>query len=508
MAHKLSIQKTILQYILIALSSLLWVSCANVVPPTGGAKDETPPKLTEISPADSSLNLKPKKITLRFDKYMEVQNLATQMHLSPIISINPTVISYGKRVEIKIIDSLLTPNTTYLLSLGNALVDNREYTPYANFTYIFSTGDYFDSLQLIGAVIDAQTGLPDTAATIVLYDADMKDSAIFRDKPKYVTKTNSKGQYNFGLLPHKNFKIFALYDKENNYIFEPKDDKIGFIEKMVIPEYANDSIKIDSIATIYTFKEEQAIDSTATSTTQESLSTGGRSGARTAPSKAAAKDDLGYVVKVDTFNKEKRTFELTEDLTINLYKVLGNIDSSKIYLSYEQNEIEIEAPHKLSGDTAQLKINTKWVPDKVYTLRLIKGWATDTSGIELPPGKYIFRTKQDEDYAKWRINLDSEYYGADYVLFVYKETDTIHLKPITDTTVTLSLLQPGNYDMRIIIDENKDGKWTTGNYLEKRQPEKVIPYFGQITLKAGWENETDYKAPKKANDTIKEEERQ
>lgn len=470
----------------------LWLSCANIVPPTGGPKETTPPKLTSIFPADSSLNIKPKKITIRFDKYMEVQNLNTEMHLSPLISINPSVISYGKRVEIKIIDTLLAPNTTYKLSLGNALVDNREYNPYANFAYVFSTGDYFDSLQLKGAVIDAQTGLPDTAATVILYNADMNDSAIFREKPKYVTKTNSKGQYNFGLLPHKNFKIFALNDKDNNYTFEPKEDKIGFIENLVIPAYANDSIHIDSVATLFTFKEALPFDSTQNTSSNTS---GGRSGARASSSKAAAKDDIGYVVKVDTFNKERRTFELIDDLIISLHKRIGKIDTAKIYLSYEQNELEIEAPFKLSGDSAQLTLKTKWFPDKVYTLRLIKGWATDTSSADLPPGKYIFRTKQEEDYAKWRINIDSKYFGTDYLLFVFKDNDTTHLKPITDTIVTLDLLQPGNYNMRIIIDDNKDGKWTTGNYLEKRQPEKVIPYLGQVTLKAGWENESDFKAP-------------
>src|SRR5690606_12979220 len=145
------------------------VGCANIVPPSGGPKDETPPTVIAITPSDSALNSKPKKIIIRTNKYMEVANLENNLHVSPYLPINPTVISYGKRIEIKLIDSLLQPNTTYKISLGNALVDNREQTPISNFEYIFSTGNYFDSLSIKGKIINERTGMPDSGMHVFLY---------------------------------------------------------------------------------------------------------------------------------------------------------------------------------------------------------------------------------------------------------------------------------------------------------------------------------------------------
>ena len=162
---------------------LMQTSCANIVPPEGGKKDTTAPILVSLTPQDSLLNTRASKIVLHFNKFVEVRDLEKNMTLSPLLAQKPTVISYGKRVEIKIVDSLLKPNTTYIIALGNAIVDNREATPFGNFTYTFSTGSWFDSLQVSGQVFDAETGMPDSSATIVLYEATEKDSAILRKKP-------------------------------------------------------------------------------------------------------------------------------------------------------------------------------------------------------------------------------------------------------------------------------------------------------------------------------------
>ncbi len=81
------------------------------------------------------------------------------------------------------------------------------------------------------------------------------------------------------------------------------------------------------------------------------------------------------------------------------------------------------------------------------------------------------------------------------MLFVYKGTDSIYQKPITDSIVTLPLLEPGEYGMRIIKDANKNGKWDEGAVFRNIQPEHVIPYSGKLMLKAGWDSEVDFWSP-------------
>ena len=48
---------------------------------------------------------------------------------------------------------------------------------------------------------------------------------------------------------------------------------------------------------------------------------------------------------------------------------------------------------------------------------------------------------------------------------------------------------PGTYYMRLCIDTNGNGVWDTGNYKEKRQPETVLYYPGNIALRANWDVE-------------------
>jgi len=55
------------------------------------------------------------------------------------------------------------------------------------------------------------------------------------------------------------------------------------------------------------------------------------------------------------------------------------------------------------------------------------------------------------------------------------------------TAIDFNTLEPGNYLIRIIFDSNANGRWDTGNYLKKIQPERVIYYPGVIEMRANWE---------------------
>lgn len=418
---------------------------------------------------------------------METRELEKNLQLSPLLAISPSVETYGKRVEIKIVDSQLAPNTTYKIMLGNALVDNREATPYANFVYTFSTGAYFDSLELHGNVVDAETGKPDTATLVVLYQEGESDSAVIRKKPFYATKVDASGNFSFSALPQRPFNIYAIQETSNNYIYDYGVEKIGFLDHKVIP-----AINSDSSYTFYLFKD--YLDTTSIAHKDTTVTSRKTFSQRSAKPQAGTKgkNNIGYRVNADTTNRETRSFELTQPLIIDLFTEISSLDTGKVYLSYENGSIEVEAVQKVKVDSGKIKLSTQWQPDKIYTLRLVKGWAKDTSGNELPPGKYFFRTKREDDYGMLKLHISSQYFGEQFVLFVYSQVDSIYQKPITDSLITIPLLKPGNYGMRIIRDENKNGKWDPGNFFTKKQPEKVIPYSAEIVLKAGWENEIDF----------------
>ena len=189
----------------------------------------------EVTPADSLLNTKVSRISLRFDEFITLNNAASEITVAPILPFPLNVSVNKKTVTVKIPDSLLMPNTTYRISFGNAIQDVHENNPFTGYHYTFSTGDYFDSLQLNGFVINAATGLRDTGAWVVLYDAVRSDSAVVREKPLYAVKTNGFGDFRLEGLPGRPFKIYALRDANGNMVYDGPGELIAFSDSVVVP---------------------------------------------------------------------------------------------------------------------------------------------------------------------------------------------------------------------------------------------------------------------------------
>ncbi len=51
---------------------------------------------------------------------------------------------------------------------------------------------------------------------------------------------------------------------------------------------------------------------------------------------------------------------------------------------------------------------------------------------------------------------------------------------------------PGKYQLKYIEDNNQDSLWNTGNWERKIQPEKVINYPSEITIRSNWDLELEW----------------
>ncbi len=129
---------------------LLLYSCANIVPPTGGEKDVSPPKPIDLTPPNLSVDFNSNKIELLFDEYVKIRDIEN-IQLSPKCDSPLKILKKGKKIEISI-DCELDSNTTYTLNFGKSIVDLNEGNPLSNFKYVFSTGEKLDSLWLKGNV--------------------------------------------------------------------------------------------------------------------------------------------------------------------------------------------------------------------------------------------------------------------------------------------------------------------------------------------------------------------
>ena len=470
--------------------------CANITAPTGGRKDITPPKLVTLTPGDSLKNTRVKQVALYFDEYVTVNDPTREVQLSPILQIAPTVTGINKHVVVKIVDSLLEDNTTYRLSFGNAIKDLHEGNAFAKYTYTFSTGAYFDSLQLHGTIKDAETGLTGMeGVTVELYSAAESDSAVVRHKPKYVTKADLNGSFTFKGLPKRTFRIYALKDGNENLVYDGPGpgDKIGFADNTVVP---GDTTQGPIVLRVFAEIPDTALKKNMDSLSNQKEKFGSRK-------KVPVTDAFSYSVNVDTSNAERKSFDITQPIKVNFSR-LPVLNYDKITLGYDSMGAQgvVRATFVIDSVNNILKVvNRAWKENVVYTLKLAKGFAKDTAGKDLMPSKYTFRTKEEEiDYGKIKVHLPGKYLNSMYLFRVLADNDSVYQKPVTDTNVVLRFLRPGKYVFRIIVDKNRNGKWDTGDLLKKEQPEEVIAFPETLKLKAGYELDEDFEqkvVPKK-----------
>lgn len=150
----MQIAKDMRSLLWVLLSATLIASCASIGNPSGGPRDEDPPRFVRANPAPGSVNVDRKRIDIEFDELVNVKDAFQKVVVSPTSKSVPRVSSLGKKVTVQFNDSLL-PNTTYTIDFANSIEDNNENNKLQGFTYSFSTGPTLDTLQISGMVLSA-----------------------------------------------------------------------------------------------------------------------------------------------------------------------------------------------------------------------------------------------------------------------------------------------------------------------------------------------------------------
>ncbi len=221
---------------ILAASVIFSHSCANTTQaPTGGLKDTIPPVIVKVSPAAMSRNVPTEGVsfTFTFDEYVKVKT-SSNIIISPPQSKPPKSKVKGKSVIVTPEEPLL-PNTTYVIGLAGAIVDNNEGNAFPGYDYVFSTGDTVDSLFITGTVLDCSTLAPVGGATVMLYK-DHADSAVFKSRPYMATRTDDWGYFSIRNIKDTLYRIYAVTDANNNSIYDPDGtEKIAFVDSLIRP---------------------------------------------------------------------------------------------------------------------------------------------------------------------------------------------------------------------------------------------------------------------------------
>ena len=206
------------------------------MPLTGGEKDIKPPKLIITNPENLTKNFLNDKIIFLFDENISAKNLGNNIFSSPAIPDLKHKIK-GNQLELSF-DNNKLKELTYLIQLNQTIKDINEGNILNKLEYVFSTKDIIDTLSFSGFAVDAYLDIPMKDIWILLYENNINDSAIFKQQPNFVCKTDSLGFFNFKHLDNLEYKAFAISGLDFKF---NNNDKIGFKQSATL-EKSLDSI--------------------------------------------------------------------------------------------------------------------------------------------------------------------------------------------------------------------------------------------------------------------------
>lgn len=527
--YHLNLNKAVRLFLITMSFSLTLVNCAKRGSPTGGPQDSLPPVFVKATPPNFTTNFEGNEIRVYFDEYIKLKDFQKQFIASPPLS-NTVVSPQGsasKYIKIELRDTL-EENTTYVFNFGLSIADNNEGNAFPSFKYVMSTGDYIDSLTVKGTIIDAVLPEADDYVTVMLYEVDstFTDSTVFNERPRYVTNTlDSLTTFTLDYLRKGTYALIALKDADNNFTFQPKKDKIAFADQFITvptdssftlklfnetlaykvsrPKHAaqgriafgvsgiRDSVSVEMISQVdkeltslvtqkgedtlyYWYKPRIEVDSLLFSVSAPSYSD-----TLVATIRTPKQDSLEITAKGSKNILFNKTYDLDSNIPLDsLNKKLISVSKDSIFLPFEA---------KIDSNRMKVRLDFDKSEDTNYTVTLLPGAVTDFFGQKNDSIIKKGRTKEKADYGDIELTLkNAENFPYIVQLLDAKNTVLESRYSTGETFFKFEYLNPSKYKVRLIEDANGNTIFDTGNYLKKRQPERVINYPGEIEVRSSW----------------------
>lgn len=536
----MSNKRSYLLFFLMAAVIVLIASCAQIVNPTGGPKDRIPPRALKYVPDSAARNFQSKEIAIFFDEYIQLKDANSQLVISPPVKVMPELRVKGRALYIRFNDTLRS-NTTYSLNFGSSIHDITEDNALDNFQYVFSTGPSIDSLSLSGKIVQAFDRKTEKGILVMLYD-DLSDSVPYKKLPAYFSKTRPDGSYTINNIHPGAYKAFALKDANSNYtydqgelvgfssqpvtigsmkdtlsmaVFMEKNSKI-ILKKKLTQHYGKmifvfsgpvDSLQLKPLDQTF---PQQRTEYSAQRDTVVYWYSGSEPGqvSMLVKNNNAVLDTAEMILpkKNDTKRQRGAKLELAmrasvskaelldvkKSITIELTNPVVSYDLSKIALTKGKDTLKFKLTY-IDSVHRKLLLDHPFAADSSYRLVFLKGAFTDMFGLTTDTMNIPFRVQPMKFYGTAKMKADLP--AGNYIIQLLTEKDVVvREEPVKgSTTLNYELLRPGNYKIKLIYDENGNGKWDTGDYLKKIQPEKVSFYPGTINIRSNWDLDLEWK---------------
>ncbi|MBK7409266.1 MAG: Ig-like domain-containing protein [Saprospirales bacterium] len=513
-------------------------SCAQVASLTGGPRDTIPPQLDSArSTPNFQTRFEKQPILLVFDEFIDLKDVFNQVVVSPPLAKRPTV-TLEKYRHVKLAfdkDEVLRPEATYTIQFGDAIKDFTEGNA-APIRFIFSTGDYIDSLRVTGTVVDAFSGKPVDKVLVLLYD-NLADTVVRTERPFYFAKTNAQGVFQIENVKSDTFKIFALEDANLNYLFDQATERIGFQDAFIHP---GDSVQLpiqlrffqeelplrrqgqqtpfpglvklpfnrepwdlaltasDSILSSETVKDTVFLWHELPDTLSWMVYLQSGDWLDTVTTRPGSRPGNWDQLRLLSEAKgSKAQLNPTQPIEVKWNFPVKTVEMDSIQLWSDSIRLE-DMNLRLYPDTTNLRmwhIHFNWLEAQSYQLLMLPNALEGWQGLTNDSLVFNYRMGQRSDPGSLHLHIDSLEIGQTYLVELMQQESPIRRftlngdQPNWETWILG--MAPGTYQIRLTEDRNSDARWTPGNYGLKLQPERLLTWPLE-PVRANWEVEANF----------------
>ncbi|MBR9774168.1 MAG: hypothetical protein GYB55_03835 [Cytophagales bacterium] len=532
-------------FYLVIIATLLG-ACAKQSSPMGGPKDEDSPILLSSDPKNESINIKPEKLDLEFNEYVELENPTQSIIITP--KIDKDKVEYTALKDHIIIDlnQELEDSTTYVFNFQKSIQDITEGNPAEQLKLVFSTGETIDSLSVSGKVdYWFSEDKPDYKDILVGLYINEDTTDLFTSAPYYIAQVDTAGKYEITNIKAGIFRAYAWYDENNSLKAEHRSEPYGFLSEplevnnniqnlqinlnradlsaLKINRTSSTSGKFDVILSkelanykvfhqdkntkLFFRKKDNNIRFYHTELINDSTQV-----RLQLMDSVGVKVDSTFYAKFEESDRSKEKLEVssigeakfidTIQAKLSFNKPILNINYDSLYVAYDTaSKITIHPDMVSFADSTgsrtilnlTIPINDS-IPYEKYKLIALDSTFQD---VELLWNEEAFETtfnrlKKDNlgDEISGKVQTDE---GPIIIQLLDKNNNVVQEKYLTETNqFSFTKLEATNYKLRAIIDRNKNKAWDPGNINFNIQPEPVYFYYDEesrskeLILRGGW----------------------
>ena len=542
------------RFFFLILFSFLLASCARVGSPVGGAKDSIPPQITGSNIDSPRVNVPRdiRELRIDFDEYITLKDINKQLIISPPLKQITKILPSGmgnKYLLIKWSDTL-QENTTYNFNFGNAIVDNNEGNALGYYNFAFSTGEKIDSLFISGelkSLINEKDKKSEEGNMVVgLYQ--QKDSMDYRQKPYYITKADPDGYFELNYLAPGNYRVLAFEDSNSNSVYDIGKEKVGFLKEQIsldksisglninlypskkpvkylemkeVPggvlmtfEGNPDTVKILSLnenLKDYKITHSPKSDSAMIwfNAPAQNIGIANNENLKFSYDNGVKQDSVSlfyrYNVKneMSIANNRGNSLAPQQDFVVTSNYFVDKIQPEK--WSLVSDSIKQEFTAEISEKSPfEIYIKSDFKEGKKYSLTIPKETVSSFYETIIKSYRFDFESDKIENYGDLMVTLENEPKQKFWMQLLTETGNIAYSKYGVEKLINFKSLKPGQYNLRILVDENENGIWDFADFANNIFAEPVFNFDKKIEVRPLWEIRETWILPTEKTEEPKE----